>query len=924
MSEQTGERPATTEMVLAAKVAREALQGGGDLVPLAGAPAEVVRESYANRATVSVRAVKQAMSAVQARKEEIRRLKDQLDAQLRAEIAEMEKTLGPLREQVARLQEGQWTISLYLGRDEQIEQLAHGEPASADEPITLRQLVLAMDEECLVAADGDGVDARRVDDFAAWLLSEPHHLEQVLPDRRGVVVLVPTRQRRDYGDPWTAKAMAKANAVSYWVIRNGANVYLMTTDIEVGDRLLPTRAEFSEFFYREPTWRERDEGVRGRIALEPGSEQWLTAERAAEGRQRHYMRIMMILQGLADRTAVFHPLRPGGVNFLSVASQDEGRVRIINELDNVLTSGREPFREWQAALNAKLRPGMRIIGAFHGKGFADANHHDKDRYYRHSRLWPETAAKPSSTVVHRIEERVAGGGLRFRYARNEELWSATEGYHEPRNRASCTVEITDDFILPFDLVTEAELHAYLHARTERHAYLSMVPVIKSAIAAKRIEAEAEAPFRLMIAGRIAAAHDVDLAEVEREMSDLVTWWKLTNRHHRPLAGDPTIEAKAIGAIEREWLARRRADGGSAPRDQAAVERIRHDLAAVLGDDRLPPICVARRRDGTYVAYAPEPGAPDERVWLAEHHYGKTLRGRPTTRQWTTIPGKTLASLTVLWSTPEWQQWDHAASRQERLTGPEFADAIEAMKQRIQPDGAPIAVIYAPGSDNGYISGDYEHGFAVYAWANTPRDNTEWARGGRRVGDDMIKISAVWRRVHGEVKLDFHRPEHQPTWERYSYTKAPWAASGDPYYKVRPRLVWSDEEQLARANAVRAAIGEQERVDRERNDRRWAACRILQAGIEAVELQRLKDRFLEDYPGGEDLWADHPKQVDRRVPDNVNALLGRLAHADIDMTVMTLAEAVAADPEGQNIDIPADLASLPLGEPAKQPQAGEVK
>ncbi|GLX11630.1 hypothetical protein Misp03_85560 [Microbispora sp. NBRC 16548] len=33
------------------------------------------------------------------------------------------------------------------------------------------------------------------------------------------------------------------------LIRNGENLYLMTTDLQVGDRPLPKREEFTEFFH---------------------------------------------------------------------------------------------------------------------------------------------------------------------------------------------------------------------------------------------------------------------------------------------------------------------------------------------------------------------------------------------------------------------------------------------------------------------------------------------------------------------------------------------------------------------------------------------------------------------------------------------------------------------------------------------------
>jgi hypothetical protein len=114
--------------------------------------------------------------------------------------------------------------------------------------------------------------------------ADPAHLEQVLPDPKGVVVLVPSRQERDYGDRWLRWIIQTQVRIGW--LRNGEHLYMMTTDPRVGDRLLPKREEFAEFFYTELGFgRDRE-----RVPLEPGSDAWLKAEAAADRRRRHYMR----------------------------------------------------------------------------------------------------------------------------------------------------------------------------------------------------------------------------------------------------------------------------------------------------------------------------------------------------------------------------------------------------------------------------------------------------------------------------------------------------------------------------------------------------------------------------------------------------------------------------------------------------------
>lgn len=902
------------DLAAAKAAAARALAGTSQLVPLGGASPEVVKQSYAVQRAEATRALEQAKAAAAARRAAIREEKEALERRLQAELADLEAELAPLREQAARLTEGLWTVNLYLGRDEEITRLAEGAPAPAGEPIVLRQLVLAMDEECLIGADDEGIDASRKQEFTEWLTADPAHLRQVMPDRKGVVVLVASRQKREYGSGIANAAMEKANQQSHWLIRNGDNLYLMVTDLDAGDRLLPTRAEFMDFFYAPASWDDRQRGI-ARVPLEPGSEAWIEAERRADKRRRHYMRIMLVLQGLADRTTVFQPLPETGVNFLSLDSQDSGAVRIINELDNVLTAGRRPFAQWQRELNAQLRPGMRIIGEFGSRGFWDANENRGRNEYGHSRLHPAGAEYPDSRVVHVLEDK-DGRDLKFRYRRTREEWIDHE-LRVPKTRASCIVRATDDFILPFDLVTEAELTAYLHARTERHAYLHMVPVLKAAIAAKQRERAEEEPFRVLLAGRIAQAHGLDVDEVAAELPALVDWWKLTNRHHRALvtAGDPALEAKAIRGIEQEFATRRRAAGGvDAERDAQAVAQLRRAHTNVANgdpaDSESDVIAIARRRDGSYVAYCPEPGEREAGIWLTEHRYTKTLTGYQQ-RNWVTLPGRSRAALTVLWSTPAWESWKHDAERREHLTRREYHEVVKLLVNRARCHGDPIAVTYALGDEwDGQM-----RCFAVYAWAHTP-EPVGWS-GHRGIGEGMVKIVGWWQRGRsGGVEITFDQPRHNPHWTRFSDTNAPWDTENSPYSRGRPKLIWSDEQQLAKVRQRQDAAREREAVESARRARYWAIMRHLDEQWVRAEEGRQYARFLEDYAGAEDLWEGHRKTLTIRFerPGWLGELVSRHLDTGTDLTGVTVAQAAATDPGDQRVEVPADLADLVLVDP----------
>lgn len=852
----------------AAAAARQVADAAGrELAPMGGASPETARAAYGSQLAEATRTAAKLREATEKYERALR-------ADLDRKLAEMRATMAPLQEQLERLKEGIWTVNLYLGRDEEIEQIADGEPAPADTPITLRQLVLAMDEECLVAAEAGGIDARRVDDFAAWLTKDPAHVHQVMPDPKGVVILVPSRQHRDYGDTWMNQAMDKANATSHWLIRNGDRVYLMTTDIQVGDRMLPKRSEFDDFFYREDPW----SGKRGeRIPLEPGSEAWVKAERKASARQRHYMRIMLVLQGLVDRTTVFQPLA-APVSFLSLAAQDNGQVRIVNEIDNVLDTGRPSFTAWLRDLNAQLAPGMRVIGSFNGQAWRYANGYERGGW-KHSRLHPESATYPESGVIYTIEDRASGGALVFRYKRTDQVddyddWGNYRGRRSPKNRASCTIHPdADEFILPFDLVTVPEMEAYLHARTERHAYITMVPVLKAAIRAKREEEAAEAPFRLLLAGEISQAYGVDIAEVERDLADLIAWWKLTNRWHRPLVGDPATEGRAVKAIVQEWAARKvAATGADAERDAAMVKRLR--------GSHPDAICVARRRDGEYVAYRP---ADEHNIWLHEHRYSPKAGNPRPVREWVQAPGRTRAAQTVLWSDQRWEQWNHRALAGEHLTGPELAEVIERMLRGARGEGTPIAVTY---KELDRWDGHARRLWA-YAWKQDPPADADGDP-----GEFMAAVVATWRRDQsGRIVLDGERA-NRITWAHYRDTSRPWQETTKLDCE---RLVWADPEQLARVEPILAARAAKEAADRAAASQAWRIERKLRARWETAEWDRHYQRFLQDYAGATDLWEGHRKalRVNFPEPSWFSDTLRDLVRRGVDLAGMTVAQAVEA-------------------------------
>lgn len=895
-----------------------------------GSDAAAVKRTAATSRAELTRTVAQLQQVRAAADADLKRRRAALDAEHAARRAELEAQLGPLRQQLARLQEVMWTVDLYLGRDETLRLIRDGQPAPGDIPITIRQKVLVMAEESLVAMDrvATGMTADDLPEFVAWLLDNPAHVQRILPEQRGVVVLIPTRVESRSGNPYEDAARNAANQASFWLLRNGERLYLLTVDAElrVTDRVLPRRREFTEVFEPRLFGLGRFEGT----PVAPGSDEWLDMEKRADARRRHYMRILLVLQGIIDRTPVWRPLPEWGVNLLSLADQDAGKIVLLQDDEESiqLGDGRESFRDWQVRLNNRLRPGLRLIGDWRSRDFADL----RDRQYDHGhpRLSPPTVnTLPDPTVPHLIEDR-RDGGLVIRYARTDQVWRRDvpvpdePGYvyrglspTTPTRRASCLVHPGDTWVLPFDLVTVAELEYYLGSRENRSAhFLSMVPTVKAALAAKAAEAEAERPFRDLI-GRVLVDDGAELDTVDAVTDDLVHWWKVANAWARPLHGAPEHEARAVRDIVAEHQARRRAAGD--------------DTDAMIAAGRAVPgvIAVARTRRGQWHAYVPStPAPPGERVYLdmvALRRDGT----RGDTRTWCTLSQRSASALVVAWSGEEWTRWRFTASARHHLTGPERDAVISAVVDRT--GGLPICVteLHDPRRPAART-------LVSYAWTadHAPEDQPailsasplDWHH------SDKVITTRAWRvekgprgvALGGDARGDLYStafaafaPGGADRWGG-----SPWWPDDAPRYEARPRLVWSDPTVLDRLAgyvqrcAAAAGADRSRRAEHDRMIRRHVD--VIMQRIRADVVAAARARFVADYgPDALDLWPAHLESLALTDPVSARVVTGVVAAALRDgrpVVGRTLDSLVGRHAQGGRVDL-AGMGHIVVPDPA---------
>lgn len=851
---------------------------GSALVPAAGQQAVEAKASMVRQLT-----------RLQRLQEDINRRKGRLRELMEAQMQAAYLALEPLRAQAARMQEGIEAITLYLGIEEGIETLREGEPAAADTPVVLRQMVLSADQECMVAAESGGLDVEGLDDFFAWLLADERNLDQILPESKGIVALVPSRTERRYsGDPWFNAAMKEANAATFFLVRNGERLYTVFNELKLQQRLFPAADEFANLF--------RDH--RGR-PLEPGSLQWKKAEEEADATRRQYMKVGLLLQGLVDRTTILHPHPEEGLTLLDQDAIDAGRVVLIPDAEDsyALGDGSEQFVDWQKRVNSQLRPGMRVIVATRSEAFRQLAYGRDDYRRGHSRLHPATADAPSPGTVYTIEQRRPDGGLVIRYERPDEVWT-DRGLRPARVRASCTVRAEDSFVLAYDAAEPDLLRAFLRNRVDRVHYLDMVPVINAALAAKEEERAAEAPFRQMVVGMLMQQSGESLAEAEEAVVGLIDWWKFANRVHRPLTGrGAEADAKAAREILAEFRRRQRTEHSRATQDVVEALAAKHPDA----------LLIAQAHAGHLVVLTPHAHGP----FVAEHTYNR--RGQPRrSRDWV-LPGARPNRWTVLHSTSEWESWDRGATLAEHLTGPE--------REALATEAARLARTEFPDREVAAVTLQGKHAviaWTVNSWGEVDEDHPAT---GKAETVTLEGFGFRWQRNRRQQAVAGQCTSFgQHNWDRLG-DRHPWETSWGQAVSVL-RL---DADLVRRAEASHARYQAMARRREEIRDAARIAYRTAESIWTERQEQEAYSAFLTEY-GEPSLWEGHRKTIKLppmpKPPDQTRGssrLLGTswftaltsLIESGEELTDYTLGKAL----EAQGLSgIPAALYTLPLRRP----------
>jgi len=753
----------------------------------------------------------------------------QLSAFIEEQKLIMRKKQEALQLQVKKMEGAIDVINVYLGSHEQITRIRKGVAAPADEPISLRQSFLFMDEETALSktpsgetlAEVGGIDFRTVGDFDKWIAKDAN-LNLCLPEQKGMVVFRVRRQKKNYGmDDLFQNFADDEDMKIYVLIRNGTNLHRIWTNLTLPGQLFPDEDEWENYFYKM----HRGE----REPLRPGSREYMEAMDAANEAQREYMKVLFMIQGLLDRTKVFQPLPEVRVNVCNLDHYNK-YLRFVRDGERLLGDGRLDFSEWLSQANRQLERGCRIVGKF-------------DSWYSNSselgkRCYPK-GERPEHLKIYEIED-VKDGAFIIRWKRSGMVYG--DWYresHEPKHRANMKLYRTDRFILNVDAVTIEEMEYYIHSRLHRYAYLEMIPLLLEAIKLKRQETVEEQPFRQLMIGEIAKAHNVKVDRAEEHIDELIQWWKFKNRHHRALiCGD---DAKALRMIVAEFGRRKKLY------DQELVRSTIHiavtlKLRKEMGDAAL---AIYHHKDNHYVMFCRH---NKENIFVREMHWRRAANGEmllDDDRTWRVLDSRR-QSWRLIWHVEAFTKWKTNALPEKYLTDDEKKQYLEATIQAGRKKGLrPILIV----AGSRFQDDTHLCVYCIQGKFHAPPEKHLLT--GKLSFPNVVYFPVKWEKsAKGEVKFT-NLGERQPSYF-HSKSRMPWDKNyqdtfGDKSDCIADRkFLWVHEEnkaaldkQLADYSAIKV-----------RRDKLGAPLHELDKQLSSIlmaEWQSQKEKeFLEEY------------------------------------------------------------------------------
>ncbi len=369
-----------------------------------------------------------------------------------------------------------FTIELYAGITEIVKHIKQGEPAGAEEPICIRQQLLFMDEECLIDYDKGGMDFQSLEGFDKWV-AQARNRNRIIPEQKCIVAFRVRRNKKDYGpiqsfaDVFHQMAKNQANFETYLLIRNGDNLYRITTAIDFSPRLVPFKDEIGEkqftVVHDHFDFKKHKDIIDSVEIVGPDSVDFDDHVKKQDRLIKKYNRIFILIQGILDRSQIFSP-HPG----IKLNSQEHMDKYIYCNRDEELglPNNTINYTEYQTQLNKTIRKGHWIYS-------------DWRRGYRHEGKYDTTyqnycTGRPVVCQVTQIKRDRSA----VRIVWEHDVWS----WRSETGKMNCHMWIPMKEVFNLTSYNKGDYKMFLCDRALQGRYLEWAPQLLTAEDTKRV------------------------------------------------------------------------------------------------------------------------------------------------------------------------------------------------------------------------------------------------------------------------------------------------------------------------------------------------------------------------------------------------------------------------------------------------------
>ena len=447
---------------------------------------------------------------------------------LKAQAAAMEPAIKAIEERI-------FSVELYAGLTETVTLIKDGEPAALTDKLHLFQRRAYMDEECLAQYETGGMEFKDIRAFDAWL-ARPSNMWRLLPFPRSVLAFQVRRKEKER--EWENLRQflrviedAKSDKFTYLYLRNGEKLYRLSTEIDFDEKLFPDmeKSKLSGALYAK-SW-----GGGGRIdkiitkdeydaivaeekrEAAEAAEKYKTAAKKDKWQYEPYRftfrtshdyhpftresvyyddiskfvkseidkhnRLVLILQGLLDRSTVFQPHPPwqlwDGGGF-------EQAIALVYDDTRALVAGQAPdFEAYRNALNAQIAAGSITVGqedywerveAARESRRMDSNWRTQSRDWRPTHHRPEGNPGPGK-LAHVTGYSPRKKACTYAWARKKMRDSWRE---DAEDQIACSIVVPTSKLLNVSAYKPGDFRKFFEDPRTRADYLQWAPMLLTA------------------------------------------------------------------------------------------------------------------------------------------------------------------------------------------------------------------------------------------------------------------------------------------------------------------------------------------------------------------------------------------------------------------------------------------------------------